>query len=147
MTTVATVMLPSSFELEMDPTGGTTFAVVKEVKSFDLGNIEADELDVTSFTGTSDWRLFAQGLKQASDGSFTINYLIDDTQHKALRDAVGSATAVKFKATLTAANGDDEIITFSAHIKSMSRPIEISGVLEATVGFKLTGEPIYTTTP
>lgn len=147
MTTAVTVMMPSSFALLIDPAGGTTFVAVKDVKSFDLGNISADEIDTTSFSSTGDFRDFAQGLKQASDGSFVIHYLIEDTQHKALRDAVGSNSAVKFKATATAVNGDDEIVIFSALIKSMSRPVEIGGLWEATVGFKMTGSPAYSTTP
>lgn len=143
MTTKATVMMPTSFSLEMSVDAGTTYNEVKEVRNFDPGNIEADELDVTSFTSPSDWRAFAFGLKQANDGSFEVNFLIDDTQHKALRDAVGSATPIKLKATMTAANADDEVLVFDALIKSMSRPVEIGGVLVATIGFKMTGAPTY----
>lgn len=144
MTTEATVMMPSSFGLELSLDGGTTWNAIGEVKSFDPGDVEADENDTTSFSSTGDWREFKQGLKQATDGNFTIQYLIADTQHKALRDKVGSATPVDLRATYTAADADEEIITFEANIKSMSRPVEIGGVYEATVGFKMTGPPTYT---
>jgi hypothetical protein len=147
MTTEPTVMMPSSFGLELSVDGGTTYDPILEVTGFDLGNIEADENDVTSFSSAGDFREFKNGLKQASDGSFTINYLIGDEQHIALRDQVGDADPVKLRATATAANADDEIVTFDALIKGMSKPIEIGGVLVATVSFKLTGAPIYSATP
>lgn len=146
MTTESTVMLPDSFLVEISLDGGTTYATVGECKSFDPGNIEADEVDVTSFSSTGSFREFKQGLKQATDGSMTLNYLIGDTQHKALRDRVGSNTAVKFRATATAVDDDEEIVVFDALIKSMSRPVEIGGTWEATVGFKMTGAPTYTGT-
>ena len=147
MTTEATVMLPENFELELSLDGGTTWNPIGDCKSFDLGNIEADEIDVTSFSSAGNFREFKQGLKQASDGSFVLNYLIKNAQHIALRDKVGDNTPVDIRATATAVDDDDEICTFKANIKSMSRPVEIGGVWEATVGFKLTGPPVYTSTP
>lgn len=144
MTTTSTVMMPSSFELEMSTDGGTTWAEVLQVKSFNLGNIEADEIDVTNFNSADDFREFKNGLKQASDGSFTVNYLIANAQHKLLRDHVGDADPYKFRATYTAADGDEEIETFDALIKAGNKPAEIGGVLEMTVGFKMTGAPTYT---
>lgn len=144
MTTEATVMLPESFKVEISLDGGTTYAEVGDCKSFDQGNIEAEENDATSFSSSGNFREFKQGLKAASDGSMTLNYLIGDTQHKALRDQVGSNTPVKFRTTATAVDDDEEICVFDALIKSMSRPVEIGGIWEATVGFKMTGEPTFT---
>jgi len=146
MTAEATVMMTTSFALALSADSGTTYTAVKEVKSFDLGNITSDQVDVTSFTSSGNFREFKSGFKEADEGSFVINYLIEDTQHKALRDAVGGV-AQYFKATATAVDGDDEICTFQALITSMSRPVQIGEVWEATVSIKLTGVPVYTTTP
>jgi len=144
MTASPTVMLPDSFMLEVDPTGGTTFVVVGSVKSFNLGNISADEVDVTSFSSTGNFREFRNGLKQADEGNFVVNYLIDDTQHKALRDAVGDPDPIKLRARLIAADADIEVMTFSALVRGMDKPVQIGEVLEATLTFKMTGAPTYT---
>ena len=146
MSTEPMVLLPETFGLELSLDGGTTWADVKECKSFDEGQIQADQNDVTSFSSTGNFRKFKPGLKQAQDGSFVIHYLVEDTQHKALRDKVGEPETVKLRATLTHPDGDDEILTAEFLITSMSRPREIGGVLEATVGIKMTGAPVYTTT-
>lgn len=145
MVAIPTVMLPSSFALTYSTTSGGTYTAVKDVKSFDLGNIEADEIDVTSFSSPGNFREFANGLKQAQDGNFVIHFLIGDTQHNALRNAVGGA-AVWFKATYTGADGAIELINFSALIKGVSKPANIGELLEATVTFKMTGQPTYTDT-
>ncbi len=147
MTTVSTVMLPGSFELEISTDGGTTWAEVKNVVNFDAGNIEAEEVDATTFSSPNNFREFLPGLKAASDGSVTLNYLIEDTQHKAIRDAVGDADPVKLRSTRTAANGDDEIMTADFHVRTQSEAIEVGGILQKTFGIKMTGSPAYSTTP
>lgn len=141
--TSALITLPSTFEAEYSTDDGTTWVTIPEVIGFDIGNIEADEHDVTSFSSTGDFREFKYGLKQASDGNMRLLYLIDHTAHKAIRDLAGTNTIIKLRGTTTHEEGSIEKVTFNARIRSWGAPRELNERVEVTVGFKMTGAPTY----
>ena len=139
---MATIARNGSFQLQTDVILASTFVTIAGVKSFDMGTIEVEEVDVTDFDSAGNFREFASGYSEASEGSFVLNYDHQNAEHVALRAAVGGAT-VTFQATFTiAATG--EVVEFDALIKGFSTPVDIGGVMEATVTIKLTGAPTYT---
>lgn len=140
----AIVLKDGNFSLEYSSDGGTTYTVIPNVTSFDPGQIESEEKDITSFSSTGAFREFKQGFKSAADGSFTVNYLTENTVHNFLRDRVGGA-AIKLRGTITEDSGDDEIMVMDVLVKAQSKPIEIDNVLTSTFNIRMTGQPTYST--
>lgn len=136
---MATIARNGSFSLQYDPGGG--LAALSGVKSFDMGAIEVEEIDVTDFDSTGNFREFESGYSEAAEGSFVLNYDHQDASHVALRSAVGGATQ-DFQATFTI-GGTAETVSFSALVKGFSTPVDIGGIMEATVTIKLSGQPVY----
>lgn len=123
------------FKLEYSEDGGSTKTLVPGVKSFDPGEITTEQVDVTDFDSTGSFREYANGYKEASEGSITLNYDEEDSVHQALEAAVGGA-ALQFIATY----GNQELI-LDALITGFSTPTQIGQVQEANVTIKMTGEP------
>lgn len=139
---MATIARNGSFSLAFDVAGNDTFVALAGVKSFDMGAIEVEEIDVTDFDSAGNFREFASGYSEAAEGSFVLNYDHQDANHVALRAAVGGATQ-SFQATFTI-GATAEIVEFDCIVKGFSTPVEIGGVMEATVTIKLSGAPTYT---
>lgn len=110
-----------------------TYTKIPGVKAFDIGAIAAEQLDVTDFDSPAGFREYANGLKSASNGSFTMNFDPGETTQEALRTAEGGA-AQKFKALF-----DDRQVTFDALVIGFSTPQTVGGIAEATVTIQLTG--------
>lgn len=140
---MGTIAKNGTFSLEHTNDGGTTWATVAGCKSFDMGAIETEEIDITDFDSTGNFREFAAGYQEASDGSFVCNYDHQDPVFLLLRAAQVSGATQTFRATYTH-GGTGEVVQFSALVKGISAPVEIGGVMEVTVTIKLTGQPTYT---
>ncbi len=138
---MATIARNGTFSLTSDAAVADTQAPLTGVKSFDMGAIEVEDIDVTDFDSTGNFREFASGYSEAAEGSFVLNFDHQDASHVALRAAVGGA-AVSFVATYTI-GGQDETVSFDALIKGFSTPVDIGGIMEATVTIKLSGAPVY----
>lgn len=113
------------------------YTKIPGVKSFDIGSVSAEQLDVTDYDSPAGWREFANGLRSASNGSFVMNYDPGETTQEALRTAEGGA-AQKFKALF-----DDKQVTFTALVIGFSTPQQVGAVAEATVTIQLTGAPTW----
>lgn len=140
---MATIAKNGTFSLEHSNDSGTTYVNVAGCKSFDMGAIETEEVDVTDFDSTGNFREYAAGYKEAADGSFVCNYDHQDPVFLLLRAAQAAGTTEYFKATYTH-GGTSEEVEFTALVKGISSPVEIGGVMEVTVTIKLTGQPTYT---
>lgn len=135
---MAVIAKNGTFSLKHSNDSGSTYVVVPGVKSFDIGAIENEEIDVTDFDSTGNFREFATGYQEASSGSFTINYDPQNAIFLLLRAAQTGGTTEYFQAVY-----DDETVEFNALVTSISTPVSIGEVMEATITIKLTGQPTY----
>ena len=131
------IALPGNFALEHSTDSGSTWDPIPGILGFNIGNIEAEEIDVTDADSTGNFREFANGFSEASEGSIRLHNKPRDTKLMALRSAVGGAAQL-FRSTI-----DQEYAQFNALVKSYSDPIEIGGVMVVEIGIKLTGAPTY----
>lgn len=139
------VMKPSNFTLEFSTDGGTTQTPIPDVTEFDPGSTETEEVDVTSFDSLDDYREFGAGLKDPGTSTMTINWKIGDTVHEELRALVGGEP-VDWTATYTDDTPDTPVVEteeFSAWVRTISKPVQIGGVLTATLQLRKTGAPTY----
>lgn len=110
-----------------------SYTKIPGVKSFTIGSIASEEIDVTDFDSPSGMREFANGLKSASPGSIVLNFDPGETTQEALRTAHGGA-AQSFKAIF-----DDREAIFSALVTGFDTPLSVGAIAEATVSIKITG--------
>lgn len=134
---MAIVANATTFDLKHGGVGGSSYATIPGVKRFDPGNVTSEQIDATDFDSTGNFREFVNGYKEAGEGSILLNFDPDNTIHKALQDAVGGA-AQYFEGTY-----DNRTITLTALVTQFSTPVEIGGLLEATVTIKMTGAPLW----
>jgi hypothetical protein len=134
---MATVAKSTTFALKRGSGSPISYTTIPGVKSFEMGNIQAAQLDATDFDSSGDFREFVNGYKEASEGSFVLNFDSADAVHEALRDANGGDPEY-FEATYGSAT-----VTFTALITGFSTPVAIGEIMEATVTIKLTGEPVW----
>ncbi|MEL7203194.1 MAG: phage tail tube protein [Pseudomonadota bacterium] len=108
-------------------TDNTTFTNIPGVKSFSAGDIQAEQLDVTDYDSPGGQREYVNGLLDANDGSFVINFDPADTVHQALQADAGGASIY-----LRHQFGTRQV-TMLVNVISFSTPVEVGGVHEATV--------------
>lgn len=133
---MATVATNSTFALKLGSGSPLTYTAIPGVTNFDGGNISAEQLDATDFDSTGAFREYVNGYKEASEGSFVVNYDPGNATHQALITANGGA-AIKLQALY-----DDRTVTFDALVTAISRPAEVGGILKMTVTIKMTGAPV-----
>lgn len=133
---MAIVATNSTFALKLGSGSPLSYTTIPGVTNFEPGNIAAEQLDATDFDSTGAFREFVNGYKEASEGSFVVNYDPSDSTHQSLITSNGGA-AIHLQATY-----DDRTITFDALVTAISRPVEIGGILKMTVTIKMTGAPI-----
>lgn len=133
------VALPDNFSLEYLATGPSTFANINGVTAFDEGNVAAEQVDMSDFDSAGNRREYEPGMIDASDGSFTVNYVPGDVSHEWLRSQVGQAAV-----TLRSKDGVTPALltsTFTCLILACSRPRSLGGRRDMVVTFKVTGVP------
>lgn len=133
---MAIVATNSTFQLKLGSGSPLTYTAIPGVTNFDGGNISAEQLDATDFDSTGNFREYVNGYKEASEGSFVVNYDPGNATHQALIASNGHA-ALKLQALY-----DDRTVTFDALVTAISRPVEVAGILKMTVTIKMTGAPV-----
>ncbi len=112
------------------------FVKVPEIKTFSGPGGSASVIDVTDLSSTAKEK--RMGLADEGQLSFTINYIPDDLQHKALRSARASRKVTNFKLIFT----DDTPSTtwdFAGFITGFSVSGSVDNVVEANVTIEITG--------
>lgn len=132
------VALPAIVGLEHSTDGGSTWTTVPGILSVDIGNITAEEVDVTDADSSGAFREFASGFLAADEGSITMHNAPRDTKLMELRTARDAGTVEDFRVEI-----DGEHTTFQALVKSFSEPFSIGEKLVVTMAIKLTGQPTY----
>jgi hypothetical protein len=112
------------------------YAKIPGVTNWDRGTKSAEELDATDFDSPVGDREYVSGLAAYENGSFVMNYDPDNATHLALVAAVGGA-ALKFRTVY-----DNKQKNFDALVLSVADPIEVGGIMKATVTIKRTGAEV-----
>lgn len=134
------------------PAQGTTFAVsasgsppsfsnIPEIRSIGGPDGAAPTIDVTDLDSTA--REFLLGLKDEGAFSLDIMYIPANTVHAQLRSAWAARSLMQFRVTFADAN--TTVWEFNGYVTGFSQRAAVDGVIEATVGIKITGA-IYETT-
>lgn len=115
-----------------------TFTTVANITTISLSGPEAGEIDVTDLSSTA--KEFLQGLEDP--GTCTINgfYNSQNTQHQAMRDAIGGSTTSRYRITLS--NGAQ--IEFDALVQNMPLDIAVDGAVEMSMTLKISGDITWT---
>lgn len=124
------VALPSLLLLERSP-DNVTFTAIPGVVSWSAGDIAAEELDASDYDSPNDQREYLNGMKDASDGSFVVNWDPDNSMHQTLDSDVGGA-AIYLRHQFTATRR----AVFPMLVKGVSQPVEVGGLLRATYTVK-----------
>src|SRR6056297_1211237 len=118
-------------------TDDTTYTTIPGVRSFNPGDMQAEQLDATDYDSPGSQREYENGLKDASDGSFEINFDPGNTVHQSLiADAGGATIYLRHKY-------DTRNLTVPANVISVSTPAEVGGILRATVTFRPASAPTW----
>ena len=143
-TYVVSNVLPNSFSIELDTTGGTSFAgtvTATPVTFTKIGNVatfkgfdgKVNKLDTTTLDSTA--KEWIPGLQD--NGAFTFDVMVDrtDVGQLALRAALSSRLIKPFKLTLP--NG--KTATWNAFVESFPEDGGVDKVLTASVSLIITG--------
>lgn len=118
-------------------TDNTTFTTIPGVRSFSPGDMQAEQLDATDYDSPGGQREYENGLIDASDGSFELNFDPGNSVHQALIADAGQATIyLRHKY-------DSRYLTVPSNIISVSTPAEVGGILRATVTFRPASAPTW----
>lgn len=124
-------------KLELSQDSGTTYTNIPGVTNFDDGDMQAEQLDATDYDSPGNQREYASGLKDASDGSFVVNFDPSDAIHQALIAAAGGASV------LLRHQYDTRHLTMPVNVISTSTPAEVGGILKMTVAFRPSSAPTW----
>lgn len=118
-------------------TDDTTYTAVPGVRSFNPGDMQAEQLDVTDFDSPNNQREFINGLKDASDGSFEMHWDPTNTVHQALMaDAGGASIYLRFKM-------GTRRVKMLTNVVSVSTPSEVGSIDVATVTIRPAQAPVW----
>lgn len=117
---------------------GVVAQVVGGVDTFDFGDGEASDIDITTLASTA--KEYQQGLQDF--GNLNLNLKVRDP-NDAGQAAMATAKAARAtrEVKLTFLSGD--IATFNAYVKSISNSGGVDGVLAGTASLKITGSVVW----
>jgi len=113
-----------------------TYTTIPEVKSFTGPGGSASVIDVTNLSSLAKEK--RMGLADEGQLQLTINYVPDNTVHKALRTDRAARSKVPFRITFTDA-APATTWTFEAFVTGFSVSGAVDGVVEAQVTLEITG--------
>ncbi|MEL6754943.1 MAG: phage tail tube protein [Pseudomonadota bacterium] len=119
-------------------TDDTTYTPVPGVRSFNPGDMQAEQLDATDFDSPGGQREFINGLIDASDGSFEMHWDPTNAVHQALMAAAGGASLyLRFQM------GASRRVKMLTNIISVATPSEVGSIDLATVTIRPAQAPTW----
>lgn len=117
---------------------GVAAQVVGGVDTFDFGDGEASDIDITTLASTA--KEYQQGLQDF--GNLNLNLKLRDPSDagQAAMAAAKAARATR-EVVLTFLSGD--VATFNAYVKGISNTGGVDGVLAGTASLKITGSVVW----
>ena len=109
--------------------------LVPEIKTFNGPTGTAAEIDVTSLDSTA--REFLQGLKDEGEFTAQMNWVPQNTVHKALRDDFAGRITSSY--SLTVPDASNTTMSFQAFVREFPKTGGVDAPLEASVTFRITG--------
>lgn len=119
-----------------------TFVELDEVKDLTLPESTADEIEVTSMQSPNRQKEYISGLSDNGDVSFTLNWVPGSATDTLLKEIKASGETVHIRFDVVGFTTPE---TFAGFLKTLSRTAPVSGALEATATFRISG--LVTPTP
>lgn len=133
MTTNAIKAQGFKLEVETGASSPIVWTEVKEVKTFNLQQAEAADIDVTHLQSTA--KEYLVGLQDNGTFGGDMNFVAADPGQVFLRAAMVSQGLQSFKATFS----NSVVATFSAFVKSMPISGGVDQAVTGTFSLKITG--------
>ncbi|MBK8199234.1 MAG: hypothetical protein IPK75_12795 [Acidobacteria bacterium] len=133
------IFIGSSLDL-----GTATWTEIPEVFNMERGSIEAELVDVTSFSSEGDFREELTGFKSFSDGTIEFYELIGDTVQQQIIDALGG-DPISLRVTKT--DGiKTKSIKFLVNVTGEAEPLAPGEAASLAYTIKRTGAPVVEVT-
>lgn len=126
-------------EIETGASSPIVWTEVKEVKTFNLQQAEAADIDVTHLQSAA--KEYLTGLQDNGTFGGDMNFVIEDPGQVAMRAAMAAQSEQSFKATFS----DGATATFQGFVKSMPLSGGVDQAVTGTFSIKVTG--VVTLTP
>lgn len=121
-----------------------TFTTIAEVRSIKPPQSEADDIDVTHMLSPSGYREFIQGLKDAGEASFTVNWIPNDpTQAETGSGLLALAISGAVRTWRIVLPNSALVWTFSGYVKSFNPDIPVDDAMTADVTIKVSGASTF----
>lgn len=127
-----TVAKNGTVKLERSP-DNSVWTNIPGVRSFNSGDFQAEQLDATDYDSPGNTREYENGLLDTNDGSFELNFDPADTMHQTLIADAGGATIYLRHQYGT------RYLTMPVNVISFATPVEVGGILRATVTMRPAG--------
>jgi len=138
MTTNAIKSQGFKLEIETTVSSPVVWTEVKEVKTFNLQQAEAADIDVTHLQSTA--KEYLVGLQDNGTFGGDMNFVIEDPGQVAMRAAMAAQSQENFRATFS----DGATAEFSAFVKSMPLSGGVDQAVTGTFSLKVTGVVVLT---
>lgn len=119
-----------------------TFTELSEIKDLTLPEAQADDVEVTHMQSPNRAKEFIAGLTDSGEVSFSLNWVPESNTDKLLKAIRASGETVHIRFDIV---GFDEPETYSGFLKNLTRNAPVSGAMEMTATFRISG--LVTTTP
>ncbi|MEY9196637.1 hypothetical protein ABIA16_001753 [Sinorhizobium fredii] len=116
----------------------TVFTYIAEIKDVTPPSEETDQADASHMQSPNRYREFIDGLTDAGEASFEMNYVPGSASDKALIAAKGKRKWCR----ITFPNGVQTLFVGTRQTYEKSAPTD--DVMTATATFKVSGEPVHT---
>lgn len=137
--TTATIGYGSTVSIGRLSTGANpewVYTELDEVKDLTLPEAQADEIEVTSMQSPNRAKEFISGLADSGEVSFSMNWTPGNTTDTLLKAIRASGETVRIQFDIV---GFTEPETYSGFLKNLTRAAPVSGSLEATATFRISG--------
>jgi len=122
-------------------TGGTAVA---EVLSIGGPSQSRDMLDATSMDSEDQFKEFIGGLVDAGEVTLEMNFLLANTEHKALMTDIYAAALTSWTLSWATVFGNAPKIVFDGWVSGVEATTPHDGKLTLSATIKITGKPVPT---
>lgn len=133
-------------KLGVDTSGGSSYDEIGSVVDGWTGpSAAADEVDTTILSDT--WKTFMKASIDPGSVSFQIAYDPNDTDCQGINSLLASTstTLATWQVTFPDVGSGTDTETFTGFVTSLDREVSKTGLVMATIGIKISGNPGFAT--
>ena len=130
------------YGVTLETTTSTGVLSIAYIRSISGPNADINDVETTTLDSTGGFRTFIAGLIDGGEVTAELIYDPSVESHKTLGTRFKARTLATYTITDPSTTAGS---AFSAYVKSMGREIPLDDVITCSVGFKVSGNPGYTT--